>query len=396
MAWNEPGGSGRDPWSGKGGDQGPPDLDEVLRKLQQRLSGLFGGRAGRGGSGGDGGGSGEGRPSAGPSSRGIGVIVLIALVVWMATGIYIVDPAERGVVLRFGAFREITQPGPHWRWPYPIEESITIDVDQISSFGHKATMLTRDENIVDIDLRVQSRVLDPADFLFQDSTPENTLRDATETATREVVGKNVLDFIITEGRGAVAAQIRDKIQELMNQYRTGLEVVGVNVTASKPPDQVKSAFDDAIKAREDNERMKNEAQAYANEVVPKARGAAARVVEDAKAYRARIVAEAEGESQRFLALLSEYEKAPLVTRERLYLETAQDVLGKSNKVLMDERTGGNNVTYLPLDRLMEQQRGGARPAPRPADSTGAQAMPQLQAPPDDPRLRELDRARRAR
>jgi len=396
MAWNEPGGSGRDPWSGKGGDQGPPDLDEVLRKLQQRLSGLFGGRAGRGGSGGDGGGSGEGRPSAGPSSRGIGVIVLIALVVWMATGIYIVDPAERGVVLRFGAFREITQPGPHWRWPYPIEESITVDVDQISSFGHKATMLTRDENIVDIDLRVQSRVLDPADFLFQDNNPEKTLRDATETATREVVGQNVLDFIITEGRGAVAAQIRDKIQELMNQYRTGLEVAGVNVTASKPPDQVKSAFDDAIKAREDNERMKNEAQAYANEVVPRARGAAARVVEDAKAYLARIVAEAEGESQRFLSLLAEYEKAPLVTRERLYLETAQDVLGKANKVLMDERTGGNNVTYLPLDRLMEQQRAGARPAPRPADSVGAQAMPQLQAPPEDPRLRELERARRAR
>jgi membrane protease subunit HflK len=257
-------------------------------------------------------------------------------------------------------------------------------------------MLTRDENIVDIDLRVQSRILDPAAFLFQDNAPEKTIRDATETATREVVGKNLLDFIITEGRGAVSDQIRVKVQELMNQYRTGLDVVGVNVTASKPPDQVKSAFDDAIKAREDNERMKNEAQAYANEVVPKARGAAARVVEDAKAYRARAVAEAEGESQRFLALLAEYEKAPLVTRERLYLETAQDVLSKANKVLMDERSAGSNVTYLPLDRLL-QQRDQPRAAPHPAEGMASPAMPQLQVPPEDLPVRgEVDRARRVR
>ena len=390
MAWNEPGGGGRDPWSGKGGDQGPPDLDEVLRKLQERLGGLFGG-GGRGGSGG-----GRGGESAGPSKKTIGTIVAVALLVWLATGIYIVEPAERGVVLRFGAFREITQPGPHWRWPYPIDEAIRVDVDQITSFGHKALMLTRDENIVDIDLRLQSRVLDPADFLFQDNNPEKTIRDATETATREVVGKNVLDFVITEGRGAVAVQIREKIQELMNQYRTGLEVIGVNITAAKPPDQVKSAFDDAIKAREDFERAKNEAQGYANEVVPTARGAAARVVEDARGYRARAVAEAEGESQRFLALLGEYEKAPLVTRERLYLETTQDVLGKANKVLMDQRSAGSNVTYLPLDRLL-QQRDQPRATPHPAGGMASPAMPQLQMPPDDLPLRgEVERARRVR
>lgn len=388
MAWNEPGG-GRDPWSGKGGDQGPPDLDEIFRKVRERLGGLFGGR------GGSSGGAGGGGESSMPSKKGIGLVVLVVLFIWLATGIYIVEPAERGVVLRFGAFREITQPGPHWRWPYPIEEAIRVDVDQISSFGHKATMLTRDENIVEMDLRVQSRVLDPADFLFQDSTPEKTIRDTAETATREVVGKNVLDFVITEGRGAVATQIRDKMQDLMNQYRTGLEVVGVNITAAKPPDQVKSAFDDAIKAREDHQRAKNEAEAYANEVVPKARGAAARVVEDARAYRARAVAEAEGESQRFLALLGEYEKAPAVTRERLYLETAQDVLGKANKVLMDERAGGSNVTYLPLDRLL-QQRDQVRPAPRPADAVASPQLPQLQVVPDDPRLRDADRARRVR
>jgi membrane protease subunit HflK len=390
MAWNEPGGGGRDPWSGKGGDQGPPDLDEVLRKLQERLGGLFGG-GGRGGSGG-----GRGGESAGPSKKTIGTIVAVALLVWLATGIYIVEPAERGVVLRFGAFREITQPGPHWRWPYPIDEAVRVDVDQITSFGHKALMLTRDENIVDIDLRLQSRVLDPADFLFQDNNPEKTIRDATETATREVVGKNVLDFVITEGRGAVAVQIREKIQELMNQYRTGLEVIGVNITAAKPPDQVKSAFDDAIKAREDFQRARNEAEAYANEVVPKARGAAARVVEDARAYRARAVAEAEGESQRFLALLGEYEKAPLVTRERLYLETTQDVLGKANKVLMDQRSAGSNVTYLPLDRLL-QQRDQPRAAPHPAEGMASPAMPQLQMPPEGLPLRgEVERARRVR
>jgi membrane protease subunit HflK len=389
MAWNEPGGGGRDPWSGKGGDQGPPDLDEIVRKLQERLGAIFG-RSGRGGAGG-----GRGGESAGPNKKTIGTIVAVALLVWLATGIYIVEPAERGVVLRFGAFREITQPGPHWRWPYPIEEAIRIDVDQITSFGHKALMLTRDENIVDIDLRVQSRVLDPADFLFQDNNPEKTIRDATETATREVVGKNVLDFVITEGRGAVSVQIREKIQELMNQYRTGLEVIGVNITAAKPPDQVKSAFDDAIKAREDYQRAKNEAEAYANEVVPKARGAAARVVEDARAYRARAVAEAEGESQRFLALLGEYENAPLVTRERLYLETAQDVLSKANKVLMDDRSGGSNVTYLPLDRLLPP-RDASKPAQRPVDAMASPVLPQLQAPPDDPRLREVERARRMR
>ncbi len=247
MAWNEPGGGNRDPWSGKGGNQGPPDLDEVLRKVQQRFNELFGGRRGGNGAG-DGGGGGAGL--SGASGKGIGVIALVLVLGWLATGIYIVEPAERGVVLRFGAFKSVTEPGPHWRWPYPIEDVVKVDVDQITSFGHKAMMLTRDENIVEIDLRVQSRVQDPSDFLFQDRSPEKTIRDATETATREVVGKNVLDFVITEGRGAISDQIRKLTQELINQYRSGIEVASVNITAAKPPDQVKSAFDDAIKARE--------------------------------------------------------------------------------------------------------------------------------------------------
>jgi membrane protease subunit HflK len=245
---------------------------------------------------------------------------------------------------------------------------------------------------VEIELRVQSRVQDPSDFLFQDRSPEKSIRDATETATREVVGKNVLDFVITEGRGAIADQIRKLAQELINQYRSGIEVVSVNITAAKPPDQVKSAFDDAIKAREDNERVKNEAQAYANEVVPKARGAGARIVEDAKAYRARIIAEAEGESNRFLALLGEYEKAPHVTRERLYLETVEEVLAKTNKALVDTNAAGSNVMYLPLDRLIQQ---GTGQAPMRGPETAPGMMSTMPSP-EDSRQREVERSRRTR
>jgi membrane protease subunit HflK len=391
MAWNEPGGGDRDPWSGKGGNQGPPDLDEVLRKVQQRFNELFGGRRRGGGNGAGEGGAEGGAP--GVPGKTIGVVAIILLLVWLATGIYIVEPAERGVVMRFGAFKAVTEPGPHWRWPYPIEDVVKVDVDQITSFGHKAMMLTRDENIVEIDLRVQSRVLDPSDFLFQDRSPDKTIRDATETATREVVGKNVLDFVITEGRGAISDEIRKLTQELINQYRSGIEVASVNITAAKPPDQVKSAFDDAIKAREDNERVKNEAQAYANEVVPKARGAGARIVEDAKAYKARIMAEAEGESNRFLALLAEYEKAPLVTRKRLYLETVEEVLAKANKALVDGNAAGNSMMYLPLDRLM-QHGTGAAPLRAPEAAPGM--MSTMPPPGDDLRQRDAERARRTR
>jgi membrane protease subunit HflK len=223
-------------------------------------------------------------------------------------------------------------------------------------------MLTRDENIVDIELTVQSKVQDPADFLFQDQDPEKTMRDATETAVRETIGKSDLDFILTEGRGSIADNIKKGVQELINTYRSGLEITSVNTQPAKPPEQVKSAFDDAIKAREDKERLENKAQAYANDVVPKARGAAARLVEDAKAHREKVLAEAEGETSRFLAVLAEYEKAPEVTRERLYLDAVESVLGNVNKVMLDVE-GGNSLMYLPLDKLIESsgtvQGGGA-------------------------------------
>ncbi len=353
MAWNEPGGD-KDPWGGRGGDQGPPDLDEVVKKMQERLSGMFGGRKG-GGSGDNGG---ERPSSTGPGASGLGALIgigLLAFLIWQ--GFYIVEPAERGVVLRFGAYKEITKPGPHLLIPL-VDNVIPINIDKVETHPHQALMLTQDENIVDLRLTVQYRIQDPADYIFQDRDPDQTLQDATETALREVIGKNRLDTIITENRSGIADQVKAGIQKLMDSYRTGLEVVSVNVQDANPPEQVKAAFDDANKAREDKVRIENQAQAYANDVVPKARGAAARLVEDAKAYKSRVIAEAEGEASRFLAVLTEYEKAPEVTRKRLYLETVEHVLGNTNKVMLDVE-GGNSLMYLPIDQLIQSRQQGA-------------------------------------
>ncbi len=348
MAWNEPGGGNRDPWSNKGGDQGPPDLDEVVRKLQDKVGGLFGGRRGGGGEGGG--------ASGGGSFGLIGVALLIALAIAAAiNSFYIIQPAERGVVLRFGAFHEVVGPGPHLKLPF-IDSYLPVNVDQINKFVHRAQMLTKDENIVDVTVEVQFRVLDPADFLFQDANPPQTLRNAMESILREVIGKSKLDEIITENRQGIALAVQKGTQDLIDLYRTGLKVLNINIQDARPPEAVQDAFADAIKAREDRERVKNQAQAYANDVVPRARGAAARLLEDAKAYKAKVVAEAEGESKRFLALLAAYEQAPEVTRDRLYLESMQDVLSGTGKVLLDVKAG-SNLTYLPLDKVLGK--GGA-------------------------------------
>jgi membrane protease subunit HflK len=389
MAWNEPGGGNKDPWSGKGGDQGPPDLDEVVRKLQERLGGLFAGKKATGDSGGGGGAGGGGGPFGGFNARIVGIGAAILFVIWLASGIYIIEPAERGVVLRFGAYQQMTEPGPHWRIPYPVEEVVTVNVDEISSFTHKAAMLTQDENIVELELTVQSRIQDAADYLFQDQNPEKTLRDVTETVVRKTIGASKLDFILTEGRGAIAQTIQERTQALINQYKTGLEVTSINMQPAKPPEQVKEAFDDAIKAREDKERLENQAEAYSNEILPQARGEAARVDADSKAYRDRVIASAQGEASRFLAILAEYEKAPDVTRERLYLETMEQVLGQSNKVLLDVQ-GGNSLMYLPLDQLIKQRGAGA------AAERAPSATPRMtQEPPPMPQ-REVTRERRTR
>ncbi len=392
MAWNEPGGSGKDPWSGKGGgDQGPPELDEVVRKLQEKLGGLFGGRKrpSSGGGGPSGGGAGgSGGAAASPKALVVGGAIL--LVLWLASGIYIIEPAQRGVELRFGAYSRVTEPGPHWRFPYPIEDVVKVNVDELSSFRHKAEMLTKDENIVDVELTVQSRIRDAADYLFQDQSPEKTLRDATETVVRETIGQSKLDYILTEGRSSIAQTIKERTQGLLNQYKTGLEVTSINMQPAKPPDQVKEAFDDAIKAREDKERLENKAEAYSNEVLPRARGEAARAVADATAYRDKVIAEAEGETARFSAVLAEYEKAPAVTRERLYLDAVQQVLSDAHLLLLDAK-GSSNLMYLPLDRFIRPAIGGdgAQSSAQAQAATGPEPAPTVPT-------REVDRSRRSR
>ncbi|UHD16194.1 FtsH protease activity modulator HflK [Thiocapsa bogorovii] len=390
MAWNEPGGGNKDPWSGKGGgDQGPPDLDEVVRKLQERLGGLFGGNKSPGGS--SGGGGGFNLPGGDFSSRAVGIVVGILFVIWLATGIYIVEPAERGVVTRFGAYVDTTGPGPHWHVPWPFETVTKVNVDEISTFSHSASMLTQDENIVDVELTVQSRIQDAADYLFQVADPDQTLRDATVTVVRVTVGGSKLDFVMTEGRGAVAVTIQERVQALMDQYQTGLLVTSVNMQPAKPPEQVKAAFDDAIKAREDKERLENQAEAYANEVLPQARGEAARIIADARAYRDQVVARSEGETARFTAILTEYLMAPEVTRQRLYLETMEQVLGDSNKVIIDVENGGDSLLYLPIDQLIKQRPDTAANLSKPEPSAPAIASEAADRP-----QRSVDRDRRVR
>ncbi len=351
MAWNQPGGGDRDPWGGGNRNDGPPDLDEVVKNLQKKLGGLFGKSRNKGGGGES---SGGGFPS-GIGGKGIAALVVLAAAVWGASGFYIIQPAERGIVMRFGAFEAVTQPGPNWHIPSPIEDVIKVDVDKVYNFPVEAHMLTRDENIVDLELKVQYRISSPETYLFRDFAPEKTIRDATETTLREVVGQNPLDsIIVSENRSQIAEAVEQGLRTLVKRYQTGLEIVGVNIQRAGAPLAVKEAFDDVNKAREDKERFENKAEAYANEIVPRARGAAARRLEDAKAYKAQVIAEAEGESQRFLSLLGEYKKAPAVTRQRLYLETVEKVYGDTSKVIMDTDSS-NNLTYIPLDQLMKQR-----------------------------------------
>lgn len=354
MAWNEPGGGGsKDPWGNKGGKQdGPPDLDEVFKKLNEKVTSIFGGKGGKSG----------GRGGSAGGAKGLGFIAAILLVLWVFSGIYIVDEGREGVVLRFGGFDRITQPGPHW-YPRFIETVEIVDVEQVRSLNiggttHESLMLTHDENIVDIQFAVQYKVSNVKDYVFNVRDPDTTLRQVTETAMREVVGKNDMDFVIKDGRVEVATRTKDLMQEILDIYKTGLVVTNLNMQNAQPPEQVQHAFNDAIKAREDKERLVNEAEAYSNDILPRSRGKAARMGQEASAYRDEIIAKADGETSRFLKILSEYKKAPAVTRERLYLETMEDVLGKSNKVLIDVKKG-NNLMYLPLDRLGSRGSNGS-------------------------------------
>jgi membrane protease subunit HflK len=354
MPWNAPGGGNndRDPWSNKGGEQGPPDLDEALRKMQEKLSGLFGG-----GKGGKGGPTSSG-PTGGGKAAGLGGAGLIgaALVMWLLYDmVHIINPAERGVVMRFGRYVTALQPGLNIRFPRPIEQVVRVDVDRIRTILHKTRMLTEDENIIEMEIAVQYKVKDAADYLFRVRSPDPTLKQATESALREIIGRSKMDYVLTEGRGDIVVQAREMIQQIIDEYQTGLVITSVNMQDAQPPEEVQNAFEDAIKAREDEQRFINEAQAYANDIIPKARGDARSRLEDAMGYRQSVIARAEGEASRFEQLLTEYKKSPEVTRQRLYLDAVEQVLANTSKVMVDVE-GGNNLLYLPLDRLMDGHR----------------------------------------
>lgn len=364
MAWNQPGGGKKDPWSGGGGGGGqqqPPDLDEVFRKLQRRLSGIFGGGGGRGGAGGSGSG-------AGPII-GLGIVVLVLWLIY--DSVSIIQEGERGVVLRFGSYDRTLTAGLQLHLPRPIEEVSTVDVEAVRSWEDEAQMLTKDENIVYTRLAIQYNIKNAQHFLFQVVGPEETLRQATESALREVIGRHNMDFVLREGRAEVQLQTQELLQQILDGYEAGLLITSINLQDVRPPQEVKDAFDDAIKAREDEQTFINEAEAYANSQIPQARGNAARELEQAKGHKESVIARAQGQADRFSLLAQQYARAPEVTRRRLYLETIETVMQDTNKVLVDVEGGGNNVFYLPLDQLRQRHRNSAGSSSASGESNSA-------------------------
>ncbi len=340
MAWNEPGGGNKDPW-GNRGDQGPPDLDEAFKKLQSQLSGIFGG--GRGGDSGGG---------AGFNTGLFGALIVGAVVLYGAFGLYQLDAQERGVVFRFGKVQEdIVMPGLHWNPPV-VDVVDKVNVTRVNSHSHQALMLTEDENIVDVSLTVQWVVDNPVDYLVKVRNPRISLDHATESALRHVVGSSNMDRVITDGRAAIAVEVQERLQAYLNTYTTGIRVAKVNIDESAPPTQVRDAFNDVQKAKEDEQRTINDANAYAESIIPEARGEAQQQIEQASAYRDQVVARSQGEADRFAKLLSEYALAKDVTRDRLYIDAMESVLSNSSKIMVDVE-GGNNLMYLPLDRLRQ-------------------------------------------
>jgi membrane protease subunit HflK len=338
MAWNEPGGGDKDPWGGRG-DQGPPDLDEAFKKLQQQLAGIFGGGGGSGGSSG-----------GGFNLNLAGIVLAVLALAYVGFGVYQVDQQERGVVFRFGKAQEdIVMPGLHWNPPI-VDRVELVNVTRLNSVSHKALMLTEDENIVDVSITVQWLVNNPVDFLIRVRQPQVSLDHATESALRHVVGSSAMDQVITDGRAAVAAEVQERLQTYLNSYGTGILISKVNIDESAPPNQVRDAFNDVQKAKEDEQRTINDANAYAESVIPEARGEAQKAIEQANAYRDQVIARAEGEADRFTKLLTEYQLAQKVTRDRLYIDAMESVLSRSSKIMVDVE-GGNNLMYLPLDKL---------------------------------------------
>ena len=348
-----------DPQWGNKNSGGPPDLEALLRKFNAKISGLLGGKGGPGK-------PGSGAPK-GSFASGIGLIVIIIVLIWAGSGFYIVDASQRGVVLRFGKLIEITESGPRWHLPFPIEAVQIVNLSQVRTVevGYRenvknkvvkeSLMLTDDENIIDIQFAVQYFLSDPAAYLFNNRMPEENVRQAAETAIREVVGKSKMDFVLYEGREQVAASATKLIQEILDRYKSGILISKLTMQNAQPPEQVQAAFDDAVKAGQDRERQKNEGQAYANDVIPRASGAAARLIQESQGYKQSVIANAEGDVSRFRQVLVEYEKAPAVTRERMYLDMMQQVMGNISKVMVDQKNG-NSLLYLPLDKLIETSR----------------------------------------
>jgi membrane protease subunit HflK len=359
-----------------GGNQGPPDLDELWRNFNKKLDSLFGGRR----RGGDGNGDGKGPTLPDPRRMGGGAGLVAGLVfaVWLASGFYIVNEGQRGVVLRFGKFVETTMPGPRWHLPYPIESAEVVNVAQVrtvevgyrnnvkSKVLKESLMLTDDENIIDVQFAVQYVLKSPNDYLFNSRAPDDSVLQAAETAVREVVGKSSMDFVLYEGRAEVVARAQKLMQEILDRYGTGISISRVTMQNAQPPEQVQAAFDDAVKAGQDRERQKNEGQAYANDVIPRARGMASRLQEEAEGYRSRVIEQAEGDAARFRQIVAEYNRAPQVTRDRLYLDAMQQIMTNSTKVIVDQK-GGNNLLYLPLDKIMQMAGPAADPTAKPAE-----------------------------
>jgi modulator of FtsH protease HflK len=384
-----------DPNWGRRGD-GPPDLDELWNRFRQKIPGLFGGRGGTRGPGESGG---KGFP--GGAWLLIGLVVLI----WLASGFYIVDASQRGVVLRFGKYFRTTEPGPQWHLPYPVESVEIVNLSQVRTLevGYRTNvknkvlkeslMLTDDENIVDLQFAVQYVLKDPKEFLFNNRNPDDSVMQVAETSMREIVGKSRMDFVLYEGRESIRAQAQTLMQQILDRYQTGVAISQVTMQQAQPPEQVQAAFDDAVKANQDRERQINEGQAYANDVVPKARGTASRLQQEAEGYKQRIIATAEGEASRFRQIMTEYSRAPAVTRERMYLDTVQTVLSNTSKVIVDQRSG-SNVLFLPLDKLLQLSGGSA--AGSQADNVERAPAAEMQsqnAPTVDPRSRDSFRAR---
>lgn len=374
-----------DPQWGNKNSGGPPDLEEVVRNFNNKISALFG-KSG-GGAPKSGGGN-----SSGGFSGGIGLVAIIVGLIWLASGFYIVDASQRGVVLRFGKQVEVTDAGPRWHLPYPIETVEVVNLSQVrtAEIGYRdnvknkmlreSLMLTDDENIVDIQFAVQYFLKDPGEYLFNNRDADENVRQAAETAIREVVGRSKMDYVLYEGREQVAAATTKLVQDILDRYKSGIVVSKVTMQNAQPPEQVQAAFDDAVKAGQDRERQKNEGQAYANDVVPRAKGAAARLMQEADGYKQSVIASAEGDASRFKQILVEYEKAPQVTRERMYQDMKQQILSSTSKVIVDQKNGGGNLLYLPLDKLIQSTNPGAElPSAKPTEQLNSTASGEVPA-----------------